>query len=88
MQLVVTRQFAKDVQKHLNKPQQIQLANIIDQLRNAQSLQEIPNLKKLKGYKTAFRIKMDDFRIGFLWEENQILLSRVMNRKEIYRYFP
>jgi mRNA interferase RelE/StbE len=88
MQVIVTRQFAKDVHKELDKAYQIQLADIIDQIRNAQTLHEIQNVKKLKGYKTAYRIKIDDFRIGFLLEANQVVLSRVLNRKEIYRYFP
>jgi mRNA-degrading endonuclease RelE of RelBE toxin-antitoxin system len=31
---------------------------------------------------------MGDYRIGFIFEENIIKLSRVLNRKDIYRYFP
>jgi len=49
---------------------------------------EIPNLKKMKGHTNAYRIRFGDYRIGFLFENNTIILSRVMNRKEIYRYFP
>ncbi len=49
---------------------------------------EIPNLKKMKGYKNAYRIRFGEYRIGLLFENNNIKLSRVMNRKEIYRYFP
>ncbi len=49
---------------------------------------EIPHLKKMKGYKNAYRIRFGDYRIGFLFENNSIVLSRVMNRNEIYRYFP
>jgi mRNA-degrading endonuclease RelE of RelBE toxin-antitoxin system len=74
--------------KQLSKSLQLQLADIIDQLQDVHSLSEIPNLKKLKGYKTAYRIKLGDYRIGFLIEDNIIRLSRVMHRREIYRYFP
>jgi hypothetical protein len=31
---------------------------------------------------------MGEYRIGFILEANTIKLSRAMNRKEIYRYFP
>ena len=88
MQVITTRQFEKDTEKELNKKLQLQLADIIEQIQKADHLMEIPNLKKMKGYKNAYRIRFGEYRIGFLLEGNIIKLSRVMNRKEIYRYFP
>ncbi len=46
------------------------------------------NAKKIKGFKNAYRIKFGDFRMGFLWEDESIKLSRVLNRKDVYKYFP
>jgi len=88
MQVVTTRQFDKDVEKELSKKLQLQLADIIEQIQQAGHLMEISNMMKSQGYKTAYRIRLGDYRIGFLYENNIIKLSRVMNRKEIYRYFP
>lgn len=88
MQVIVTRQFEKDVSKELNKSLQLQLADIIEQLQKVRSIQDVQDIKKLKGYKNAYRLKLLDYRIGFILEENTINLSRVMHRKEIYRYFP
>lgn len=88
MQVIITRRFAKDVEKELNKKYQQELAAVIEQIQRAGNLTEIPNLKKMKGYKTAYRIKWGEYRIGFLVENDIIKLSRVMHRKEIYRYFP
>lgn len=88
MEVIITRQFAKDVEKELNKNYQVKLAVIIGQLQSAPNLQDIAQVKKLQGYKAAYRIKMDDYRIGFVLQEQKILLSRILNRKEIYRYFP
>ena len=85
MEVIITRQFEKDVEKELNKTSQLKLAELIKVLQQASSLDEITNVKKLKGYKTAYRIRMGEFRIGFIPETNTIKLSRVMNRKEIYR---
>jgi mRNA interferase RelE/StbE len=84
MKVIVTHHFEKDVDKELSKEMQLKLAD----LQKAPSLHSINNLKKLKGYKTAYRIKMGDYRIGFIVEANMIKLSRVLNRKDIYRYFP
>jgi mRNA interferase RelE/StbE len=88
MEVIVTKQFAKDTEKELDKTLQLQVADIIEQLKIAATPQEITNIKKLKGYKTAYRIKIGLYRIGFIYESNKIILSRVMHRKEIYRYFP
>jgi mRNA interferase RelE/StbE len=88
MKVIVTQQFGKDVDKKLSKERQLKLADIIEELQKAPNLFSINNLKKLKGYKAAYRVKMGDYRIGFIFEENIIKLSRVLNRKDIYRYFP
>ena len=88
MQVITTRQFEKDSEKELNKKMQQKLADIIEQLQKTDHLIEIPHLKKMKGYTNSYRIRFGDYRIGFLFENNTIILSRVMNRKEIYRYFP
>lgn len=88
MEVTVTKQFMKDVDRELNKSLQLQLADIIEQIRSLGTLQQIPNIKKLTGYKTAYRIKFGSYRIGFIYDDKKVILSRVMHRKEIYRYFP
>lgn len=88
MEVIITRQFEKDTEKVLSKKMQIRLAEIIEELQKVSNLSEINNVKKLKGFKSAYRIKMGDYRIGFILENNLIKLSRIMNRKEIYRHFP
>lgn len=88
MEVIITRQFEKDTEKELSKKMQIRLAGIIEKLQKVSHPSEINNVKKLKGFKSAYRIKMGDYRIGFLLENNLIKLSRIMNRKEIYRHFP
>jgi len=56
---------------------------------NAKTIQEIPSTKKLSGYKSYYRIKIGDYRIGFeRINKTTIRLIIVANRKEIYRRFP
>jgi len=43
-----------------------QLDAIFTSVIAAQSLADIPKLKKLSGYKNAYRIRIDEYRIGFL----------------------
>lgn len=51
-------------------------------------LRDIQNLKKIKGAKNAYRIRVGDYRIGFFFEEDKITFARVLHRKEMYRFFP
>ena len=61
---------------------------VIQQVEGARSFQEIPNLKRLDANGKYYRIRMGDYRIGFVFEEGAVAFVRFLNRKDIYRYFP
>ena len=61
---------------------------VLEEIPNVEDLGTIANLSKLKGDDTAYRIRIGDYRIGFFLEDNAIVMSRVLHRSEIYRYFP
>jgi mRNA-degrading endonuclease RelE of RelBE toxin-antitoxin system len=42
----------------------------------------------MKGFKNAFRIRIGDYRVGFLFQDNAIMLGRIAHRKNIYDIFP
>jgi len=86
--IIVTKHFAKDVDKELNEQQKQQLAQILISITQSKTLSEISDCKKLKGFKNAYRIRMGNYRIGFLFEDETVKLSRVLNRKDVYKYFP
>jgi mRNA interferase RelE/StbE len=88
MNIIVTKHFTKDVDKELNKQQKLQLAQILISITQSKTLSEIQDCKKLKGFKNAYRIRMGNYRIGFLFEDETVRLSRVLNRKDVYKYFP
>ncbi|MGB3298096.1 MAG: type II toxin-antitoxin system RelE/ParE family toxin [Phormidesmis sp.] len=52
------------------------------------SLQEVRNLKKLKGSDIAYRIRIGDYRVGFFFENETVTFARVLHRSKIYRSFP
>ena len=60
----------------------------IELVESVNNLSEIPNLKKLKGHKSAFRIKIGDYRIGIFVKGRVIEMARVVHRKDIYKVFP
>jgi mRNA interferase RelE/StbE len=61
---------------------------LIDEIEVAKTLLEISHVKKLKGRKTDFRIRVGDHRLGFRLQAGAIVLVRCLPRKDFYRSFP
>jgi mRNA interferase RelE/StbE len=64
------------------------VSELIEIAEQAQSLKGIPSLKKLKGHKTAYRVRIGDYRVGFFLERSGILFAALAPRKSIYNKFP
>jgi mRNA interferase RelE/StbE len=80
--------FVKDFQKLKNKELATAIVEAIKQVSDASNSNEITNLKKLSGYKPAFRIRIGDYRIGITIEKNTVTFVAFAHRKEIYKRFP
>ncbi|RDB02649.1 type II toxin-antitoxin system RelE family toxin [Runella aurantiaca] len=79
--------YLRDAQK-LPEALRLLLQEVVLSVREAKTLQNIPNLKKLSGYKNAYRIRIGDYRIGLYFEGDVLVFARILPRKEIYRFFP
>ena len=60
----------------------------ISNVKKAKKPQDIDNLKKMKGDKFAFRIRIGKYRIGIYIVKGVIEFVRVLPRDKIYSYFP
>ena len=80
--------FAKDLQNIIEKSILKRIQETIEHVEQAQSLQDITNLKKLKGGSNYYRIRVGEYRVGIIVEGDEVSFVRCLNRKEIYRYFP
>jgi mRNA interferase RelE/StbE len=80
--------FAKDIRKIKNRKVLQQIMAAIKTLEEVQKLDELQNLKKLKGNSNYYRIKIGDYRIGLTFNNNIATCVRCLSRKDIYRYFP
>jgi mRNA interferase RelE/StbE len=63
-------------------------ALVFEEIPEILTFEEITNLKKLKNYENAYRIRIGDYRIGCVYDGEIVTFQRVLHRKEIYRYFP
>ena len=81
--------FVKDIKAVKSTPVFPSIkALVFTQIPNLTSFEDITNLKQLKGYENAYRIRVGDYRIGFTFDGETIVFYRVLHRKEFYRYFP
>lgn len=81
--------FIKDLKALKSSPVYLRIKTLVfETIVNYNSIQEIRNLKKLKAEDNAYRIRVGNYRIGILVEEDCIIFARVAHRREFYRYFP
>lgn len=52
------------------------------------TLEELSDIKAMKGYSGRYRIRIGDYRIGIEVNGDVIEVMRVLHRREFYRYFP
>ena len=88
MEVKFSKPFEKDLRAITEKAVVLKVEEIISVLRHANLLAEMENIKKLKGHKDCYRIRLGNYRLGLQLEGKTVWLARLMHRKEIYRHFP
>jgi mRNA-degrading endonuclease RelE of RelBE toxin-antitoxin system len=88
MKVKFREKFEKDLDDILNQDVLDEIVKAIENVEKASKPQEIDNFKKLKGAKSAFRIKISRYRIGLYIVKDVVEFTRVLPRDKIYSYFP
>lgn len=88
MDVLYESSFAKDLKRVKDKQLLKQIQNVIEEIKAANELAEVKNLKKLQGYDTFYRLRLGDYRIGIEAEDRTVIFVRILHRKDIYRRFP
>ena len=88
MNIEVDKSFDKDIDKINDKALLKRLKKIIQKIENANNIKELPNLKKMIGYKNYYRIRISSYRISVQIITDSVILLRFLSRKDIYKYFP
>ena len=88
MKTAFRESFARDLKGVRDKKLFQRVKDVIDAVEKAESLNDLPHLKKIKGEKNYFRLRLGGYRIGLALENDTLVFVRVLDRKDIYRYFP
>ncbi|HEV7383215.1 MAG TPA: hypothetical protein VGN64_25635 [Dyadobacter sp.] len=90
MEIIASKRFVKELKKcPLNI--QIQAKGLLAIASQAGNIEEIPDIKKLAGYKDYFRVRLGGWRIGLQCESGIVRVLYVMTirpRGDIYKTFP
>jgi mRNA interferase RelE/StbE len=88
MKVEFLKRFSKDLDDIKTKSAKQSVIRLIELMETVEALDKLPNTKKLKGHRSAYRTRIGDYRLGFFFENSTILLARFLHRKEIYKSFP
>ena len=88
MQIEITSKFRKQINDCRDKQLRSKVLSIIDQVIAVDNMNGFNNLKKLTGYKNSYRIRMGNYRIGVLIDNNVVVFAAFDHRSDIYKYFP
>ena len=88
MTLEFRTSFTKDLGQVRDRSLLKRVKQTIEEMEAAVRVLDIKNLKKLRTEGHYYRIRLGDYRIGLIIEDNTIVFVRLLHRSEIYRYFP
>jgi mRNA interferase RelE/StbE len=76
MKLVYLASFHRDVKKLKDRQLKKRLKQMLLELENVSLIEEIAQLKKLRGHPFAYRIRIGDYRLALYCEEEVLELVR------------
>ncbi|MGB5773036.1 MAG: type II toxin-antitoxin system RelE/ParE family toxin [Crocosphaera sp.] len=89
MQVEYRQLFLKDLKKLRKQPIYERLVELaFETLPLAANLDDLSNIKAMKGYPNRYRIRVGDYRIGIEVRGDKVEMMRVLHRRDFYRYFP
>ena len=80
--------FLKAIRKIDSDQLKADIAKAILNVELAENLKQINNIKKLKGYKQYYRIRIGNYRIGIKIEAGTVFFVDIDHRRNIYQIFP
>ncbi len=89
MKVEYRKLFLKDLKKLKNQAIYQQIIDLVfKEIPSVNCLQDLSQVKAMKGYPNRYRIRIGNYRLGIEENKDTIEIVRVLHRKEFYRYFP
>lgn len=80
--------FVRDLKSIRDKKLKTRIGSAIQSVEQAASSREITNMIKVQGANAHYRIRVGDYRIGLVIENETVIFVRCLHRSEVYDVFP
>ena len=88
MKVAFRQSFERDLRKIRDRSALRRVRQVVEQVEDANSLQDVQNVRKLGGAAGFFRIRVGEYRIGIALVADEVEFVRCLHRRDMYRYFP
>lgn len=88
MEVVFLKSFSKDLDRLKETKIKVRLKEIIKTSQSIKSINDLSGVKKLAGFKNAYRLRVGYYRLGVFVENEKLIFARFVHRKDIYKVFP
>jgi mRNA interferase RelE/StbE len=88
MQILYSKKFLKDLADIPSKQRQEIETFVFENLPTAKNIGDLHKFEKMKGYANCYKARFGSYRIGVVLDGDILELKRVMDRKNIYKFFP
>jgi mRNA interferase RelE/StbE len=80
--------FVQDLKSIKNKKLLERIERQIVAVESAKSLDQVSAVKKLGGWPNCYRMRVGQYRLGFVIVKDEVEFVRCLPRRDLYRYFP
>ena len=89
MKVAFTNKYEKQFDRITDSKIRKQVVDAVRSIIDSPKLEQVPSIKKLKGFKNAFRVRSGQYRIGLIQQtDGTILIAAIDFRKDFYKGFP
>ncbi len=88
MKVEFTSKFIKQVESISDSKIRFKVGIIIDKVIDSDTLSGIQHIKKISGNYEYYRIRIGNYRMGFVLRGNVVIFAAFDHRSRIYKYFP
>jgi mRNA interferase RelE/StbE len=82
------KSFVRDLKKLKDAKARGRVREVIEAVERAGSLADLPDVRKMSGSSGYYRVRVGSYRVGLAVEGSEVEFVRVLDRKDIYKYFP
>ncbi len=88
MNVQYRKRFLKELSKIPSETRQRIEKFVFEDLPETNFISNLGVIEQMKGYRSYYKVRFGSYRIGLKIDHENIILERVLHRRDIYRYFP